>query len=398
MEKLNIVVLSTDLDLRIQVKNSITSERMVISGFGDFNDAGLVKLSGLYPDVVICAVKGTVPDHVFSFIQTIQTTVHGCFALLMTDDISVDLVNKAAQFGFRKVMPLDIPPQELEETINTIYTLELERNIDSNASKKVRSKVISVFSGKGGTGKTIVAVNLSTALAKLGKRVFLIDTDLQFGDVALAMDIEAKDTIVELVQDRNGVTIENINSFSAVHSSGVTVLSAPDSPEFAEYISGEDIERIIDIARPYFEYIILDLPPAYNDYSIAALENSNEILLVYNNDILSLKNAKVCINILEKLHLKDKVEIVINKNLQGLINVRDFEKLFNMSVLAIIPLDVKAANASINKGRPILMENSKSIISKEIVTLADRLITKHTGVVPISAAPQKKRFSLFRKG
>ena len=69
-----------------------------------------------------------------------------------------------------------------------------------------------------------------------------------------------------------------------------------------------------------------------------------------------------------------------------------------MSVLAIIPLDVKAANASINKGRPILMENSKSIISKEIVTLADRLITKHTGVVPISAAPQKKRFSLFRKG
>ena len=75
------------------------------------------------------------------------------------------------------------------------------------------------------------------------------------------MDIEPKDTIVELVQDRNGVTIENINSFSIVHNTGVTVLCGPDSPEFAEYITGEDIERIIDIARPYFEYIIVDLPP-----------------------------------------------------------------------------------------------------------------------------------------
>ncbi|HOL78754.1 MAG TPA: AAA family ATPase [Clostridiales bacterium] len=396
MEKLNIVVLSTDLDLRIQVKNSINSERMVIAGFADFNDAGLIKLSGLYPDVIIVAVKGPVEDHVFNFVQHVLSTVQNCFALLMNDRIDVDLVNKAAQYGFRRVLTLDTQPAELEDIISKIYSLELERNMDKNASKRVRSKVISVFSGKGGTGKTTVAINLAAALSKAGKRVFLIDADLQFGDVALAMDIEPKDTIVELVQDRNGVTIENINSFSIVHNTGVTVLCGPDSPEFAEYITGEDIERIIDIARPYFEYIIVDLPPSFNDYSIAALENSNDILMVYNNDILSLRNAKTCITILEKLHLKDKVEIVINKNLQGLISVRDFEKMFNMSVIASVPHDVKAATACINKGLPIFVAHSKSLISKEIGNLANKIIQKHTGILPIDMQP-KKRFSLFKK-
>lgn len=397
MEKLNIVVLSTDLDLRIQVKNSINSERMVIAGFADFNDAGLIKLSGLYPDVIIVAVKGPVEDHVFNFVQHVLSTVQNCFALLMNDRIDVDLVNKAAQYGFRRVLPLDTQPAELEDIISKIYSLELERNMDKNASKRVRSKVISVFSGKGGTGKTTVAINLAAALSKAGKRVFLIDADLQFGDVALAMDIEPKDTIVELVQDRNGVTIENINSFSIVHNTGVTVLCGPDSPEFAEYITGEDIERIIDIARPYFEYIIVDLPPSFNDYSIAALENSNDILMVYNNDILSLRNAKACITILEKLHLKDKVEIVINKNLQGLISVRDFEKMFNMSVIASVPHDVKAATACINKGLPIFVAHSKSLISKEIGNLANKIIQKHTGILPIDMIQPKKRFSLFKK-
>ena len=397
MEKLNIVVLSTDLDLRIQVKNSINSERMVIAGFADFNDAGLIKLSGLYPDVIIVAVKGPVEDHVFNFVQHVLSTVQNCFALLMNDRIDVDLVNKAAQYGFRRVLTLDTQPAELEDIISKIYSLELERNMDKNASKRVRSKVISVFGGKGGTGKTTVAINLAAALSKAGKRVFLIDADLQFGDVALAMDIEPKDTIVELVQDRNGVTIENINSFSIVHNTGVTVLCGPDSPEFAEYITGEDIERIIDIARPYFEYIIVDLPPSFNDYSIAALENSNDILMVYNNDILSLRNAKTCITILEKLHLKDKVEIVINKNLQGLISVRDFEKMFNMSVIASVPHDVKAATASINKGLPIFVAHSKSLISKEIGNLANKIIQKHTGILPIDMIQPKKRFSLFKK-
>ena len=250
MEKLNIVVLSTDLDLRIQVKNSINSERMVIAGFADFNDAGLIKLSGLYPDVIIVAVKGPVEDHVFNFVQHVLSTVQNCFALLMNDRIDVDLVNKAAQYGFRRVLTLDTQPAELEDIISKIYSLELERNMDKNASKRVRSKVISVFSGKGGTGKTTVAINLAAALSKAGMRVFLIDADLQFGDVALAMDIEPKDTIVELVQDRNGVTIENINSFSIVHNTGVTVLCGPDSPELAEYITGEVIERILVIARP----------------------------------------------------------------------------------------------------------------------------------------------------
>ena len=132
----------------------------------------------------------------------------------------------------------------------------------------------------------------------------LLDLDLQFGDISMALDLETKNSIVDLVQDRGGITIENINGFAVEHSTGMSVLCAPKSPEFADFVSPAHIEKIIDIMRPYYEYIIIDLPASFGETTITACENCEEIYLVYNNEILSLRNARVCYNILEQLNKK----------------------------------------------------------------------------------------------
>jgi pilus assembly protein CpaE len=199
---------------------------------------------------------------------------------------------------------------------------------------------------------------------------------LQFGDVNLLLDLEPKDTIVELVQERGGITIDNIKAFSMVHSSGVSVLCAPKSAEFAELVSARHVETIIDVLRPYYDFIILDLPPAFNDVSIAAVENCDELMLIYNLDILSLKNAKVCLTILDQIQQREKAQFIINKNINSLIKVKDFEAMFETPVFATISNDVKSANICLNKGQPIVVSMPRTPMAKEIVGLAQKILRK----------------------
>ncbi|MBQ2903935.1 MAG: AAA family ATPase [Clostridia bacterium] len=396
MERINLLVLSDDLDLRIEIKNLITGDGFAISGYSGFTPEGKTKTVNKFPEVVMCAVRGEVPDSVFNFVQDLLSAARGTIAVLANDNISVDLVNKAAQYGFRKVLPIDgISPEEFSQNVATVFKLEQQRVLDTNEGKKVRCKALGFFGGKGGTGKTTVAIGVAAQLAKAGKRVMLLDLDLQFGDVAMALDLDTKNSIVDLIQDRGGLTIENINSFAVEHSTGVSILCAPKSPEFAEFVNPGHVEKIIDIIRPYYEYIIIDLPAAFNDTSIMACENCEEIYLVYNNDMLSLNNAKVCWCILEQLHQREKIRFVINKAEKGLVRTEDFEEMFHTKMFAVVPADYAAAVASINKGQAVTVAQPKSEISKKISGMAEDIIAIHTGVERIDDKKESKK-TLFK--
>lgn len=399
MEKINLLILSDDLDLRIEVKNLVADEAFAISGYSGFTAEGKTKIVNKYPEIILCAVRGEVPDTVFSFVQDLLAVARGMIVILVNDSITVELVNKAAQYGIRKVLPIDgIKSDDFSENIKTVYALEQQRILDTNEGKRVRCKALGFFGGKGGTGKTTLAIGVAASLAKAGKRVMLLDLDLQFGDVSMALDLDTKNSIVDLVQDRGGITIENINGFAVEHSSGMSVLCAPKSSEFAEFVTPAHIERIIDIMRPYYEYIIVDLPSAFNDSVITACENCEEIFLVYNNEILSLNNAKVCYTILDQLHQRDKIRFVLNRVEKSLIKPEDFTEMFRTEMFAMIPADYTAALTSINKGMPVTAAQPKSVLAKGVSELAEKIIEVHTGIVPVKdTQPAKKGFSLLKK-
>ncbi len=397
MEKMNLLVLSDDLDLRIEIKNLVADDAFAISGYSGFTSEGKTKIINKFPEILICAVRGEVPDTVFGFVQDLLIVSRGMIVILVNDSITVELVNKAAQYGIRKVLPIDgIGCDEFSENIKTVYELEQQRILDTNEGKKVRCKALGFFGGKGGTGKTTLAIGVAASLAKAGKRVMLLDFDLQFGDVAMSLDLDTKNSIVDLVQDRGGITIENINGFAVEHSTGMSVLCAPKSSEFAEFVSPAHIERIIDIMRPYYEYIIIDLPSAFNDVTITACENCEEIYLVYSNEILSLNNAKICYTILEQLHQREKIRFVLNKVEKSLIKADDFEEMFQTGMFSIIPADYPAALMSINKGLAVTVAQPKSALAKGISQMADKIIEVHTGVVPIKEKQEKK--NAFSRG
>jgi len=375
MENIKVVIISDETALRVAVKKKITEKNILIVGYADFNEDSKLKIEGLFPDMVIVGAKVPIQRSVFEFIESMKFQSKGCSVVLATDKVSIELVNYAARYGIRQVLGFDTAEEEFCRVLGEVHEFEKKVQSQLNIQKRVRSKVISYYGCKGGVGKSVIATNVAAALAKKGAKVMLLDFDLAFGEQHLLLDLEPKDTIVELAQDPEGIQIERVNAFSVLHASGVNLLAAPKSPEYAEYINANHITGIIRSVRPYYEYIIIDLPTNFSDETIAALENSDEIMLVSNPDIMSLKAAKNAVNVFSQLQIKEKTRLIINKDAKSLIRDRDFEGMLEIPVYATFEFDFKTVNSSVNKGEPFILRSSRTEIAKEMTNYVNRIIS-----------------------
>ena len=352
-DMIKVVVVTDDVDDRLKVKNLIENGLINVVGYANYSGNALVKVKGFGPDAVIFGKANNAEDR-FEVAKNICLDLRGCTLLLLDGLIDMELVTKAMKCGIRLVYPYTVSKNEICTALKDGVAFERKRFGD-DARKTSKCRVISFFSGKGGVGKTTIAVNVALGMALKGKKVLVIDGDLQFGDVNLHLDLEPKGTLAELVQERSSLTVDTIRSFITIHSSGLGVLCAPKRPEYAEYITSGHLDTIISTMRPYYDYIIVDLPDNLNDISVTVAENSDVFFVVCGQEISSLKNAKVCMSILESLNLKDKTQIIINRSVEGsMIKIKDFETLLGMKVTHVIPDDSKNMMVCLNKGTPVI--------------------------------------------
>lgn len=372
MEKLKTVVVSNDIDLKIKIKNSISCEDIAISGFLEYDGMTNLKILGYSPDVVLLVYDKN-QGEIFEIAEQVYSQIQSVSIIMLSEQIDLNLLSKAMQYGIKQVLPLDIPDSSLKEAIFKASSLEKKRASENSYVKSTRSKVISFFGGKGGTGKTTIAINTAVQLALDGKKTVIIDADLQFGDVTVFLDIDPQDTIYELSREKGDMSIDVVKSMLSLHSSGLEVLAAPKSPELSEYIDDKMIELIINTMRPYYEYIIIDLPPGFNDTTIAVIESSDVVNLVASVDIVALRNAKICLEILEAIRQKDKVELLLNKSADGIISRKDFENILSLTPKLNLPDDTKTVTPSMNKGVPFVSGMPKTQISKAIKSYASTI-------------------------
>ena len=372
MEKLKIVIVSNDIDAKIKLKNSINDENIAISSFLEYDNMTNLKIIGYNPDVVIL-INDLKEGQIFEIAGQIYAQSQTTSVIMLSDWVDVNLLSKAMQYGIKQVLPLQSTEKEIKEAIYKAYNLEKQRIVDNSNIRSSRSKVISFFGGKGGTGKTTIAVNVAVQLALSGKKTVIIDGDLQFGDVTVLLDIDPKSTIYELSREKSDMGIDVVKSMLCLHSSGLEVLAAPKSPELSEYISDKTMEVIINTMRPYYEYIIVDLPPGFNDTTLAVVESSDVVNMVASVDIIALRNTKLCVGILESLRQKDKVALILNRSSDGMISKKDFESILSMNTQLCLPDDTRTVLSSLNKGIPFVIGMPKSTVSKMIQTYVKNL-------------------------
>ena len=182
-----------------------------------------------------------------------------------------------------------------------------------------------------------------------------------------------------------------------VHSSGLHVLCAPKSPEYAELISPEKVQSILSQLRSYYDYVIIDTPPSFNDVTITALEASSTILFVTGLDISILKNSKLSLSILKSLQQIDKVKIIVNRAVNiGAITLDDVQKLIDCPIWAKIPSDYKVAVTALNLGRPFVIGAPKTELSQAVSSVASLLLEGMENIDSLSSK-QRKKLGLLKK-
>jgi pilus assembly protein CpaE len=237
-----------------------------------------------------------------------------------------------------------------------------------------QGKVITVYSPKGGTGCTTIAVNLALALHNEDTRTTLIDGNFQFGDVAVFINEQGKNTIIDLATRVSELDPEIVEGVMIKHAAtGVHVLAAPSRPEYAEKVSGDQFAQLIDYLRQIYAYIVIDTTPSLNDITLTAIDKSNALVLVTTQDIPSIKNARLFLDLLQTIGL-DRERIVFCMNRYdkriGITPERVGDNL-KQPVAAVIPLDERVVVPAVNRGVPFILENKTQPSARGILSLAE---------------------------
>ncbi|MGN0530239.1 MAG: CpaE family protein [Eubacterium sp.] len=375
MEKVNVVILAEEVQYRVKVKNKIVSEDVAIVGYSDFKEESKLKIEGYFPDVIVCALDNSdIDEDFYKFIQSVQFQNSGTAVVIMTDKVSISLVNEAAKRGIRQVFDFSVDAEEFTAALGEVNEIEQRLMGQLKIEKRVRAKVIAFYGVKGGVGTTSIVTNVAAALASRGKKVILLDFDLQYGDSNLFLDVDSKDTIVELARDPEGISIEKVNAATATHSTGFSILCPPKTPEYADYITPEHTRKIIENVRPYFEYILIDMGTNFAETTLVALENCDEIQVITNLNVPCLKGTKAVMNVLDTLRVADKAKLVIAKNRSSLIKIKDFENLMLRKAYATITSDRNISDNAMNSGNPVVLNSPRSAIAKDYNKYVDQIV------------------------
>ncbi len=242
---------------------------------------------------------------------------------------------------------------------------------DAGAGTRV-GRIVTVFSAKGGVGKTTIATNLGVYLASTGSRVLLVDLDLAFGDVAISLQLAPSHSTSDLVAMSGRLDSQGLASAVTRHSSGLDTLCAPDVPTDADGIPAATTEQLLSVARGLYDYVIVDTPPAFTDHVLAALDVTDVSILIATMDIPALKNLRLVLDTMDQLgYPRQSRFIVLNRSdVKVGLKIVDVEAVTHQPVAVCIPnsLDVPA---SINRGVAIVADEPDHPVSVALRALAE---------------------------
>jgi len=328
-------------------------------------------LTGGHLDAVIHATRGSeFPQDAYA---AIREYTRAPVILLCSGECSGILAD-ALEAEVADVIPL---PQLTE---NIVFAIRKACQAEKRAgvSQSFLGKVVTVFSPKGGIGKTCVSTNLAATFAKYHKeRTLLLDLDLQFGDAAIMLGIEPDKTIYDLVVAPGELDTEKLAGYTTPHPCGLDVLPAPIRPEDAELVTEGKLARLLEVARASYDMIIVDTSPFFHGPMLATLDRTDLLLLLCGLDIPTIKNVRLGLQTLELLSFpNERVRVILNRaNTNVGLKRSEVEETLRAKVHVELPSD-RAVPMAVNRGKPVSLAEPGADFSKAIRGLADQVAAK----------------------
>ena len=370
----------------------------------------------LRPNVILMDINMPDMDGITAT-EIISNTVPDAPIIMMSVQGEQDYLRRSMLAGAREFLVKPFSADELVNAIRHVHELEkVKRARYAQAAPAgappgsaaapggtEKGKVITLFSPKGGVGRTTIATNLAVALQhSTQKPVVLVDGSLPFGDIGVILNMNPKaKTVADLVGSFESADAEVIDSVLVSHSSGIKVLLAPPTPESAELISGANMKHVLDTLRERYAFIVVDTWPSFQEVVLTMMDAADVVLTPMTLEITSLKNVRVFLEITEKLgYGEDKVQLIANRNdSSGGIKASDIEASLGRKIPHTIVSDGRTLVLAVNRGVPFVISHKDSQVSKDIFTLAAKLSgseAAHPAAAPAkAAAPARGGLRLF---
>jgi pilus assembly protein CpaE len=244
----------------------------------------------------------------------------------------------------------------------------------SSGARATQGRMITVYSPKGGAGTTTVAVNLAMALHNEETPTILVDGDLQFGDVAVVLNMQGKNSLADLTQRADELDFDVVNEVAITHpGTGLKILAAPPRPEYAEQVSGEQFIKVVNFLRRMFTYVIVDTSTYLTDTTLAAIEGSDMVVLLVTQDIPAIKNARLFMNLVRDLKVSPRRILFTMNRFDRRIGItpEKISESFKHEIAVVIPYDDRVVIPSINRGMPFIISDKSKPVSRAVLSLAE---------------------------
>lgn len=325
------------------------------------------------PDVVVLECDAANAENELAKIETILLAAPEVHTILLSPDRSVEFLIRAMRSGVRQVLAAPLNPATLREALAHVKG---GRRSAASPAQPATGQVIALVGSKGGAGATFLATNLAYALSRQGKRVAVIDLNMYFGDAGIFLgDRAASSNVAELARQSLRLDAALLESSMSKISERLHILVAPESPEHISEVFPAAIERIIELARGRYDFVVLDVNQNLDALAIKALDQAQTVYLTLQLSLPFVRAAKRMVDIFRELgYSNDKIRVVVNRYEKGgSVGLSDVEKATLIKVDHTIANSHEAVTASINQGVPLLELAPRDPVSHELQRWAQSL-------------------------
>ncbi len=387
-EKIRIAVVDDLIETRENVRKLLQFEQDIeVVGQAGTGIEAIALAQEQKPDVILMDINMPDMDGIEAS-QRITDAAPRTQIIIMSVQSDADYLRRAMLAGAKDFLTKPFGGDQLVAAIHRVYDRRPtyraapaqayggQRAAASGEETAVHGKVVVAFSPKGGSGCSTVAINTAIALADDDYKTILVDASLQFGDVAVMLNMKPLTSLVDLSIDEDDLDDDLISSVVQAHVSGLDVLMAPPRPEMADEVTTEQIITLINYLTTIYEYIIIDTSSSIDDTTLSIMDAANAILLIAQPNLPSLKNASRFINLTESLNYEErKIWLVLNgvTDSKG-FSVKKITNILKRSVIMTIPDDRTLVSAAANRGKPLVMgATQKQPVSRSLQKLAKRI-------------------------
>nr|WP_320145275.1 response regulator [uncultured Anaeromusa sp.] len=377
-EKIRVLLVDDNEDTLRNITELLNyHQEITLVGKANTAKEGLEQAAALQPDIVLMDVNMPGMNGIEAA-EVMQDQAPNVSVIIMSVQGDQEHLRRAMIAGAKNYLIKPFSSEEVISAIKQVADLERRRRrlLQMPTKGRREGRIITVFSTKGGIGKTLIATNLSVALAEhTNCSTVLVDGYLQFGDAALFLNLMPQATIADLIKDLDQMDEGVIRSYLTPYSSHLSVLAAPHRPEEAESISGAQMAEILTKLKGMFDFVVVDTPPSFADFMLNILDVSDMIIVVSSLDLPTIKNIKMCLEIMDSLgYPREKLLLLLNRaNSEGGMTRVEVEDTLKRSFDMVLPSDGVIVLGSVNRGIPLVVGNPDAPIAQAFFQLAQIL-------------------------